>query len=116
MAKVMNLLVDELPVSIWLNNLSVERKQNRFVLLTEGFSESVSSEAKLVEIQNFVTKIKDEIEPLLKGTGSAKEQQPAAVKKDILKVSVTTSSKQDSGRANVTQFSASIKTEESLNK
>lgn len=105
-AQVMNLVSDFIPKSAWLSSLKVERKDKELQLLMIGFSEAPEAGSRLVEIQNFTNKIKDEMERLLGESASL------AAGKPVLTSAVTTASKaEDSAASALTEFTAVIQTE-----
>ncbi len=105
-AQVMNLASDFIPKSAWLSSLKVERKGKELQLLMIGFSDGSEAGSRLVEIQNFANKVKDEMERLL-GEGAG-----AAAAKPALTSAVTTASKaEDSAASALTEFTAVIQTE-----
>ena len=106
-ARVMNLVSDFIPAGAWLNQLKFVRNKKEIQLTLMGLSESVGKSSKLIEIQNFANKLKDQMEQLLEPLSPV----DAGVKKH-LKVAVTTSSqKADSVKGELTQFTVTFQTE-----
>ena len=109
MARILNLVSDSISSSISLSSFKCERKQNQFRLILAGVSESVSQDTSLVEIQNFVTNVKDQMNSFLTPAPADKKlgTQP------LLKASVTTTSKPpvDLSRISSTHFTATIQAE-----
>lgn len=106
-AKVLNLISDLIPKSVWLTQLKFVRAQKEMQLVLNGLSESTGKSSKLIEIQNFANKLKDEMEKVI---GPVSAVGPGVNKQ--IKVAVTTSSqKGEVGKAEVTQFAATFETD-----
>ncbi|GEM_PF-2822292 len=105
-AKIMNLISDLIPTSVWLDQINFSRKKKDLDLTIVGFSQSSGATSKLVEIQNFVNALKIEMEKYFAPTSQI---NPAS--KNHLKVSVTTSSKKTAEHTEIIQFTANFKTE-----
>lgn len=111
MARVLNSVSDRIPNSITLASFKCERKQDHFRLILSGISEAASQDSSLVEIQNFVTNLKEQFAAALASQPASKKDEQAPVKVPI-NASITTTTKSEGlGRGLVTQFTATIQTE-----
>lgn len=107
-ARVLNLISDFVPNSIWFNQLEFERDKKAIQLTLNGFSSSSGKESNLVEIQKFTNDLKDQMEKFIDPMSSLNPN----VKKHNIKVSVTTSSqKSGAEKGEVVQFTANFKSE-----
>ncbi len=104
-ARILNIISDLIPKSVWLTELNFSRKKKDLDLTLVGMSNSLGETSKLVDIQNFINSLKAEMEKFI----SPPMQTNQAVKGN-LKASVTTSSTK-SENMDVTQFNASLKSE-----
>lgn len=106
-ARVMNLMSDLIPASIWLDQMKFERKKRDIQLILMGFSESRGKSSTLVEIQKFANDLKARLEANI---GPASNTNLNA--KKHVKATVTTSS-QTAGtdQSEVIQFTATLKSD-----
>ena len=107
-SKVLNLVSDLIPLRVWLTRLKLIRKQKEFQLVLDGLSESAGAGgSRLVEIQNFANKLKDQMEQSL---GPSSLLNPNA--KKSVRAAVTTSSQRgDGSQTETTRFTATFETE-----
>jgi len=130
MGQILNIVSDTLPRSIWLTDLSCDWQKGQIKLVLNGYSEAAVRDTKLVEIQNYATAVKDQLETLLRpkpkqenaaGNASAlpepKVKMATVQQKPILTSAVTTSSKrgtaaEGSEGGSLTQFTITIQNED----
>lgn len=106
-ARVMNLISDLIPTSIWLDQMRFERKKRDIQLTLMGFSESRGKSSTLVEIQKFANDLKARLEANI---GPASNTNLNA--KKHVKVTVTTSSQTAGTDQNeVIQFTATLRSD-----
>ena len=105
-AQVLNFISDLIPKSAWLTEINFNRKKKDLDLVVIGLSQSGGASSKLVDIQNFANTLKEEMQKFLGPISQAN----LAVKSQ-LKAAVTTSSKKTSENHDLTQFTATFKTE-----
>lgn len=107
-ARTLNFISDLIPSGIWLTEMRFVRNQKDIQLVLNGLSESsAKGGARLIEIQNFANKLKEQMEQFI---GPASPMNPNV--KRHMKVAVTTSSqKMDHSAGELTQFVATFETE-----
>ncbi len=96
-ARILNLISDFIPKSVWLTEISFNRNKKDLDLVIIGLSQSGGGTSKLIDIQNFTNTLKSEMEKF--------------TAKSRLKVAITTSSKKTSENTDLTQFTANFATE-----
>ena len=96
-ARILNLISDFIPKSVWLTEISFNRNKKNLDLVIIGLSQSGGGTSKLIDIQNFTNTLKSEMEKF--------------TAKSRLKVAITTSSKKTSENTDLTQFTANFATE-----
>ena len=96
-ARVLNLISDLIPKSVWLTEINFSRNKKDLNLVVIGLSQSGGATSKLVDIQNFANTLKSEMEKV--------------TDKSRLKVAITTSSKKTAENTDQTQFTANFATE-----
>ena len=105
-ACILNLISDLVPKSVWLSEINFARDKKDLDLTIIGFSRSVASASKLIDIQNFANTLKNEMDKFI---GPVSQANQAVI--NHLKVAVTTSSKKTLDNTDLTQFTATFKTE-----
>ena len=105
-ARVLNAVGALLPGTAWLSELKLQRRKKEVELILIGSSRSGLRGSLLIEIQNFVNELKGKIDPFI---GPVTQMNPD-VKKQI-KVALTTSSKKGEAGWEITEFTATFKTE-----
>ena len=107
-AQVLNLVSDLMPSSVWFTEFKFERKGKEIHLVLNGLSENIKQDSKLVEIQSFANKLKDEMEKFL----FPKTPSWPGFGQPKIKVAVTTTSrKAESEQTEITQFTATLQTD-----
>ena len=105
-ARILNLISDLVPKSVWLSEINFAWDKKDLDLTIIGFSRSVASASKLIDIQNFANTLKNEMDKFI---GPVSQVNQAVI--NHLKVAVTTSSKKTLDNTDLTQFTATFKTE-----
>lgn len=95
-ARILNLISDFIPKSVWLTEINFVRNKKDLDLVVIGLSQSSGATSKLVDIQNFANTLKSEMEKIMA--------------KGSLKVAITTSSKKTAENTDQTQFTANFST------
>ena len=106
-ARVLNLISTLIPKSVWLTTLKFDRNKKEVQLLLNGLSSSSGKSSKLIEIQQFTNALKDQMEQHI---GPVTQVNPS-LKKHITTAVTTSSQKGDGEKAEITQFNATIRTE-----
>lgn len=105
-ARVMNLVSDFVPQVVWLTQVKFVRMKREVQLVLQGSSESFGKSSRLIEIQNFANKLKDQMEHFL----GAQTPQDHGVRKPV-NIALTTSSQKGSApESELTLFTATFET------
>ena len=108
-ARLLNIISDLVPNSIWFDQLKFERNQKAIRLLLTGFSNSTSRVSKLIDIEKFTNELKEKIEDFMKPAA----KMSSSFKKRIKVTVITSSQKSDTQDGNETiQFTADFKSDD----